>query len=113
MAALVVSCVPLILVGVSLGALPLIPWALAIWLGLLVITFTWFFSLRPRSDGNWKEGMEVLPRAEIAGDMLHVRNFRNFSYPESGDPVTRTRNERTTWRSCYHSITSWRTGRDR
>ena len=33
--------------------------------------------------------MEVLPRAEIAGDMLHVRNFRNFSYSASGEAVPR------------------------
>ena len=31
----------------------------------------------------------MLPRAEIAGDMLHVRHFRNFSYTASGEPVPR------------------------
>ena len=84
-----VSCVPLTIVGASLGVLPLMPWALTIWLALLVITITWWFSLRPRSDGDWAEGMEVLPRAEIVGDTLHVRNFRNFSYSASGEPVPR------------------------
>jgi Domain of unknown function (DUF4105) len=84
-----VSCVPLTIVGASLGVLPLMPWALTIWLALLVITLTWWFSLRPRSDGDWAQGMEVLPRAEIAGDMLHVRNYRNFSYSASGEPVPR------------------------
>jgi hypothetical protein len=83
------SCIPLIIVGASLNLLPLIPWALAIWFGVLVITIVWFFSLRTRLDGDWKVGMEVLPRAEIVGDTLHIRNFRNFSYPESGDPVKR------------------------
>ena len=43
----------------------------------------------PRSDRDWAEGMEVLPRAEIAGDMLHVRHFRNFSYSASGEPIPR------------------------
>ena len=71
----------------ALPALPLVPWALTIWLALLVITLAWWFSLRPRSDGDWAQGMEVLPRAEIAGDMLHVRNYRNFSYSASGEPV--------------------------
>ncbi len=85
----IVPCVPLLIVGASLGVLPLIPWALAIWLGLLVITIAWWFSLRPRSDGDWAVGMEVLPRAEVAGDTLHVRQFRNFSYSESGEPVIR------------------------
>ena len=82
-----VSCVPLTIVGASLVMLPLTPWALTIWLALLVITITWWFSLRPRSDGDWAAGMEVLPRAEIVGNTLHVRNFRNFSYTSSGDPI--------------------------
>jgi hypothetical protein len=84
-----VSCVPLTIVGVSLAVLPFTPWALAIWLALLVITITWWFSLRPKSDGDWATGMEVLPRAEIVGDTLLVRNFRNFRYTESGEPVPR------------------------
>ena len=84
-----VSCVPLAIVGASLAVLPLLPWALAIWFALLVITITWWFSLRPRSDGDWAAGMEVLPRAEIVGNTLHVRNFRNFSYTASGEPIPR------------------------
>src|SRR4029078_6755680 len=36
--------------------------------------------LRPRLDSDWAMGMEVLPRAEIVGDKLYVRQFRNFSY---------------------------------
>ena len=84
-----VSFVPFAVVGASLGVLPFMPWALTIWLALLVITITWWFTLRPRSDADWAEGMEVLPRAEITGDMLHVRHFRNFSYLESGEAVPR------------------------
>ena len=85
----VVSLVPLVVVGASLGVLPLVPWALAVWLGLLVITIAWWFSLRPRSDRDWAVGMEVLPRAEIVGDTLHVRHFRNFSYTAAGEPIPR------------------------
>ena len=84
-----VSFVPFAVVGASLGVLPLVPWALTVWLGLLVITIAWWFSLRPRSDRDWAVGMEVLPRAEIVGDTLHVRNFRNFSYSASGEPIPR------------------------
>ena len=62
-----VSFVPLVVVGASLAVLPLVPWALAVWFGLLVITIAWWFSLRPRSDRDWAVGMEVLPRAEIVG----------------------------------------------
>ena len=59
-----VSCVPLTIVGASMGVLPFVPWALTIWLALMVITITWWFSLRRRSDGDWAEGMEVLPRRD-------------------------------------------------
>ena len=89
-----VSFVPLVVVGASLAVLPLVPWALAVWLGLLVITIAWWFSLRPRSDRDWAVGMEVLPRAEIVGDTLRVRQFRNFSYDGGGrtDPALRGTN---------------------
>ena len=69
--------------------LPLVPWALAVWFGLLVITIAWWFSLRPRLDRDWAVGMEVLPRAEIVGDTLCVRHFRNFSYTAAGEPIPR------------------------
>ncbi|MCE9554036.1 MAG: DUF4105 domain-containing protein [Planctomycetes bacterium] len=83
------SFVPLVVVGTSLGVLPLVPWALAVWLGLLAITFVWWFSLRPRLDRDWAAGMEVLPCLELIGDSLRVRNFRNFSYTAAGEPIPR------------------------
>jgi hypothetical protein len=83
------SFVPFVVVGASLAVLPLVPWALAVWFGLLVTTIAWWFSLRPRSDLDWALGMEVLPRAEIIGDTLRVRQFRNFSYEAEDKPITR------------------------
>ena len=85
----VVALIPVVVVGASLGALPLIPWALAVWLGVLVITIAWWFSLRPRSDRDWAVGMEMLPRAEIVGETLHVRHFRDFNYTVAGEPILR------------------------
>jgi hypothetical protein len=84
-----ISFVPLVVVGASLSVLPLVPQALAVWFGLLMITIAWWFSLRPRSDRDWAVGMEVLPRAEIVGDALCVRQFRNFSYTAAGEPIPR------------------------
>ncbi len=84
-----VSSVPLVTVGASLAVLPLVPWALAIWFGLLVITIAWWFSLRPRLDRDWAVGMESLPLAEIVGDMLCVRHFRNFSHTTASESVPR------------------------
>jgi len=85
---------PLLIVGAVLSLLPLVPWGLAVWLGLLAITLVWWYSLRPKPDRDWIAGMEVLPRAEIVGDKLTVRNFRNFSY-EAEDKPTAHYEERT------------------
>jgi hypothetical protein len=83
------SFVPLAVVGTSLCLLPLVPWALGVWFGLLVIALAWWFTLKPRSDRDWAVGMKVLPRVEIVGDQLHVRNFRNSHYTDSGTPTPR------------------------
>jgi hypothetical protein len=65
----------------------MVPWALAIWFGLLLFTLLWWRSLRPKSDRNWKTGMDVLPHVDLVGDVLHVRQFRNFRYTSSGEPL--------------------------
>jgi hypothetical protein len=83
------SLVPLVVVGVGLGFLPMRPWALAIWAGLLLVTILWWLSLCPRSDRDWKTGMDVLPHVEVAGDVLRIAQFRNFRYTASGDPIPR------------------------
>lgn len=83
------SLVPLVVVGTSLAFLPLVPWVLAVWAGLLVVALGWWFSLRPRADGDWAVGMTVLPRAEIIGNNLKVRNFRNFDYTAEGKVIQR------------------------
>ena len=78
------SLVPLVIVGVSLGLLPMRPWALAVWFGLLLVTILWWLSLRPKSDRDWKTGMDVLPHVELVGDVLRIRQFRNFRYDSVG-----------------------------
>jgi hypothetical protein len=83
------SIVPLAAVGASLWLLPLFPWALAVWFGLMVVAIAWWFSLRPRSDRDWAIGLESLPRVEHVGDTVSIRQFRNFAYSESGDPLPR------------------------
>jgi hypothetical protein len=79
--------VPLVVVGVSLALLPIRPWALAVWFGLLLVTILWWLSLRPRFDRDWEPGMDVLPHVELVGDVLRIGQFRNFRYTESGDPL--------------------------
>lgn len=86
---LLASFVPLAVVGTSLWLLPLVPWALAVWLGLLVIVIAWWLSLRPRGDRDWAPALAVLPRVEITGDTLRIRQFRNFANSSASEPVPR------------------------
>ena len=83
------SIVPLVVVGASLVLLPLVPWALAVWLAVFVLAMAWWILLRPRDDREWAVGLDVLPQVEIAGDTLRIRQFRNFDYSSSGAPVPR------------------------
>ncbi len=84
-----VSSVPPAVVGASLLLLPLVPWTLAVWLALLCIVVAWWVSLRPRIDRDWAPGLAVLPRAEVIGDTVHIRHFRNFRHSSTSDPVPR------------------------
>lgn len=84
---IVVSLVPLAIVGTSLRLLPLFPWALAVWLAMFAVALAWWFTLTPRTDRDWAWGLDVLPRIERAGDMIHVRRLRNFSYTAEGEPI--------------------------
>jgi hypothetical protein len=81
------SLVPLVVVGASLALLPMWPWALAVWAGLVLVTILWWRSLRPQADRDWKTEMDVLPHVELAGEVLRVCQFRNFRYTVSGDPL--------------------------
>jgi hypothetical protein len=63
------------------------PWALAVWFGLVIVTILWWRSLRPRSDRDWKAGMDVLPHVELVGDLVRIGQFRNFRYTASGEPL--------------------------
>ncbi|MDB5259470.1 MAG: hypothetical protein JWO73_678 [Candidatus Taylorbacteria bacterium] len=50
-------------------------------LGLLVIALTFIhFTTTPSNDRNWNDDQKVLPQAEINGDLVSIRNIRNFTY---------------------------------
>ena len=63
--------------------------ALTCWLVLFAMTIFWWLSLRPQAQRDWIAGLEVLPRAEIVGDTLTIREFRTFRYTASGETVPR------------------------
>lgn len=41
---------------------------------------TWYFSRRPSNDRNWAPSVAVLPTATVNGDLIEIKNIRNFDY---------------------------------
>jgi hypothetical protein len=50
-----------------------------------VVLFAWWFSIPPRADRDWIPDVAAVPSAEIVGDLLTVRNVRNFLYRSETD----------------------------
>lgn len=48
--------------------------------GVAVLVSGWFVTLRPSADRAWSEDQSRLPRVEVAGDVLTVRDLRAFRY---------------------------------
>nr|AUN37396.1 putative membrane protein [uncultured bacterium] len=84
-----ISLLPMIVIGAAFWLLPFAPWALAVWLGLFVVTLAWWLSLHPQADRDWAPGMTIMPRVEMDGDCFRIREFRNFDYDTAGKPVPR------------------------
>ena len=52
-------------------------------IALIVAEFlflVWWFRLKPSNDRNWDPSASLLPRAEIAGDLVTIENVRNLEY---------------------------------
>ena len=45
----------------------------------------WWSSIEPSNDRDWQTDVAVLPRATIDGDLITVRNIRNFEYRSEFD----------------------------
>lgn len=58
-------------------ALALVAIGLVIYIALLFIN--------PSNDRNWNDDQEVLAYAEIDGDLVHIKNIRNFTYRSTTD----------------------------
>ena len=63
---------------------PLLPFAAAL-LGLLV----WWSSIVASNDRVWQADVATLPSAEIEGDLVTLRNIRNFEYRSDTDYTPR------------------------
>jgi Domain of unknown function (DUF4105) len=56
--------------------------------GILVVfaaVLVRFFAVEPSNDRDWQMDVAVLPRAEIEGNLVTVRNVRNFDYRSETD----------------------------
>jgi hypothetical protein len=52
---------------------------------LLVAVLLWWFSIAPSNERDWDPSVARLPRASLDGDILTIRNVRNFDYRSEHD----------------------------
>ncbi len=57
-------------------------------IGVLVLA-GWTWSKSPSNDREWVPDQAVLPTAEIEGDIVLVRDVRDFTYSPDGEPIPR------------------------
>ena len=61
------------------------PNALVLAIVLFFGVVSWWISIRPSHDRNWRPGVAVMPRATINGDHVHLTRVRNFQYRSRND----------------------------
>ncbi len=49
----------------------------------------WWLGIEPRNDRTWQSDVAELPAAEISGNLLTIRNVRNFDYRSETDYTLR------------------------
>lgn len=79
------------LIGViALAALCVRRWrwrGFAAYLAVFALLVVWFRGIEPSNDRDWQTDVAVLPHAEIDGDIVTMRNIRNFEYRTETDYV--------------------------
>lgn len=58
---------------------------LLVFLAACAVLITWFLSIPPSNDREWSEEVAVLPTASVNGDLVEIRNIRNFEYRTETD----------------------------
>ncbi|MES2661295.1 MAG: DUF4105 domain-containing protein [Verrucomicrobiota bacterium] len=61
------------------------PRKLAVFGVWFAIVLTWWLSLKPSNAGDWQPDVAHKPEAEINGDVVTIRNVRNFDYRTATD----------------------------
>jgi hypothetical protein len=54
-------------------------------LALLSVVLLWWLSISPSNDRDWQPDVARTPRAEVVGNLLTIRNLRNFDYRSETD----------------------------
>ncbi len=75
-------------VGILMRVRPLARGLLAFVL-LFAVVLGWWFSLTPRNDRDWRPEVAHPPSATLDGDILTIRNVRNFGYRTEEDFTVR------------------------
>ncbi len=63
---------------------PLLPFAVSV-----AVLLAWWSTIEARNDRVWQRDVSMLPSAEIDGDVVTLRNIRNFSYRSEADYTPR------------------------
>ncbi len=53
---------------------------LLVFLAVFAVLVGWYFSIRPSNDREWATEVAVLPTATVNGNLVEIRNIRNFDY---------------------------------
>jgi len=63
--------------------------AIAVLLGLFLMVFAWWLTIRPSNDRSWDPEVAQTAWAEINGDLVTIHNFRDFDYRTASDSIPR------------------------
>jgi hypothetical protein len=61
------------------------PWKLVVTAAGFVVVMTWWFTLQPSNNRDWKRDVAVLPFAKISGNQIDIHNIRNCDYRTETD----------------------------
>lgn len=66
--------------GLLFGTLFLRRFRLTVFASFFCLILLWWFALEPSNTRDWQPDVAVLPRAELSGDLITLRNIRNCDY---------------------------------
>jgi hypothetical protein len=58
---------------------------LLVYLGVFAALVTWYFCIPPSLDRDWATEVAVLPTATVTGNLVTIKNVRNFDYRSDTD----------------------------